>query len=600
MKVAWLTPFSTRSAIAEFSVWVASALAELCEIELWIPGSADARSTELPVVDFAADPSVVSGLSRYDVAVYNFGNNERFHAAIYEVAQRHPGVAILHDRVLHHFFFGYWYSRGRRDLYVDRMEALYGVEGRRAVEESFAGIRRPVWEDDETARRFSLVEEALIGQRAAVVHARDHADIVRERWFGPVAALFLPAYPPAVDGAMLQGRFHPDRTRLTLLTVGHVNRNKQIHRVVEAIVDCGLQDRVRYLVVGPYDPNSSYATDLDHLIRRHGLDETVELVGYQPDEVVGTLLREADVLVNLREPSFEGASAALMQGLALGKPTVVYDAAGFAELPDDAVVKIPLTEHEALAAALSRLVSSKELRRRTRDRALMAAAERSPERYAREFLAFMEEMRSWAPVLDLCDRVGSELGGMEVSPLLPTVDRVARETSLMLAEDPPRPLDAIQLREIRPGDRVSLARFFIRNDVPEVVSGFDPFPLTKETAAKITSGTSRDRYYAAFLGDRVVAFSMLRGWDEGYEVPSFGIAVDIDFHGAGIGSRMTAWTVEQARRLGCIRMRLSVYGRNEAARRIYERLGFAEVERQTVEHQGLTDDRIVMIKELAA
>jgi glycosyltransferase involved in cell wall biosynthesis/RimJ/RimL family protein N-acetyltransferase len=598
MKVAWFTPLSRRSAIAEYSMWVASALAERCEVELWTHGTADARSTEISVIDFGTDPSRIEDLSRRDVAVYNFGNHERFHAAIYEVARRHPGVVILHDRVLHHFFFGYWFSRGLRSTYVDQMEALYGREGRRVVEESFAGIRRPVWEDDSEAHRFPLLEEALIGQRGAVVHARDHAAMVRERWYGPVSSLFLPAYPPADEGPTLPGRFRPDPRRLTFVTVGHVNRNKQVHRVVEAIADGGLQDRLRYLVVGPHDPNSPYASDLDRLIRRRGLGESIQLLGYQSDGVLGTLLRQADVLVNLREPSFEGASASLMQGLALGKPTLVYEVAGFADLPDDAVVKIPPADHEALVDALTRLANSQELRRVTHEGAVKTAAERSPERYAREFLAFVETTKSWAPALELCDRIAYELGELGVASRLPSVNRVARETSLVLADDAARPADLMLLREVEPGDIASLTRFFTRNDVSEVVAGFDPFPLNEETAARIASRVGRDRYYAAFLGDRVVGFSMLRGWDEGYDVPSFGIFVDFDFHGAGIGSRMTEWTVEQARRLGCRRVRLSVYGQNNAARRIYERLGFAEVERHTVEHRGRSDDRIVMVKEL--
>ena len=90
-----------------------------------------------------------------------------------------------------------------------------------------------------------------------------------------------------------------------------------------------------------------------------------------------------------------------------------------------------------------------------------------------------------------------------------------------------------------------------------------------------------DRFYGAFEpAGEMVALSMLRGWDEGYVVPSFGIAVDAGWHGRGVGTRMTAWTVEQARALGAPSVRLTVYADNPGARRIYERLGFAERERR--------------------
>ena len=45
MKVAWFTPLSTRSAIAEYSVHVCAALEQLCQVDLWVgddePGAGD-------------------------------------------------------------------------------------------------------------------------------------------------------------------------------------------------------------------------------------------------------------------------------------------------------------------------------------------------------------------------------------------------------------------------------------------------------------------------------------------------------------------------------------------------------------------------------
>ena len=101
------------------------------------------------------------------------------------------------------------------------------------------------------------------------------------------------------------------------------------------------------------------------------------------------------------------------------------------------------------------------------------------------------------------------------------------------------------LREIGPGDVDGLGRFFVRNNVPEVVGQFDPFPLTEETASESPQANPGPVLRRLPWG-QIIAFSMLRGWDEGYDVPSFGITVDVDFQG-GLGTRMTAWTLEQAR-----------------------------------------------------
>jgi [ribosomal protein S18]-alanine N-acetyltransferase len=147
-------------------------------------------------------------------------------------------------------------------------------------------------------------------------------------------------------------------------------------------------------------------------------------------------------------------------------------------------------------------------------------------------------------------------------------------------ESPSAP-DELTFRELVDSDEDALARFLVRNDVPAVTVTFTPFPMTAKTAATLLSEPREDRYYGAFTpAGELVALSMLRGWDEGFVVPSFGIAVDARRHGRGVGTRMTAWTVEQARALGAPSVRLTVYADNPGARRIYERLGFAERERR--------------------
>ena len=599
MRVAWFTPLSRRSAIAEFSLWVADALSAFCDVVIWAPGTADARATNLEVVDFAAVPTITHMLPSYDLCFYNIGNHAGYHGAIYEVSRRYPGTVVLHDRVLHHFFFTHWFTDGRRDLYLRALERQYGAEARAAAEDSFAGIRQPLWEDDEAVTRFPLFEEALAGARGVVVHSAGQASTIDERWFGPVAPLFLPAYPPAegTDEAVPTS-FRADG-RTTLVTVGHVNRNKQVHRVVEALAEAELRDRVRYLVIGPLDAGGPYGMELEAVIARHGLEETVELTGYLPDTAVGALLRSADVLVNLRYPAFEGGSASLMQGLALGKPTLVYETGSYAELPADAVRKVSPGDDLALSAALLELVTEPERRAAVGSAARQAASERTPEQYARSLLDFVEEMRYWEPALRLCDRVGCELAELGVPPEAAAVDLIAHETHTVLSDERPDPAEAALFMEIGPDDADSLERFLVRNDVPAVVGSFDPFPFTTSTARRIAFETRRDHYYGAFLGRRLIALSMLRGWDEGYDVPSFGIAVDADFHGRGLGTRMTTWTIEQARELGCRQVRLSVYGSNDTAYRIYERMGFRELERTEVDHAGSPDRRIVMTKELA-
>ena len=154
------------------------------------------------------------------------------------------------------------------------------------------------------------------------------------------------------------------------------------------------------------------------------------------------------------------------------------------------------------------------------------------------------------------------------------------------------------IREVRLVDYDALARFFEGNDIPRIVQHFHPFPLTSETANNIARTSHLDHYYVALLDDRIVGLSMLRGWDEGFSVPSFGIVVDQHFHGRGFGKRMLEHALEEARRLGCQYVMLSVYASNGAALQLYQSMGFREDTREPVMVAQKPDEKIVMLKGL--
>src|SRR5262245_34387391 len=113
------------------------------------------------------------------------------------------------------------------------------------------------------------------------------------------------------------------------------------------------------------------------------------------------------------------------------------------------------------------------------------------------------------------------------------------------AVEPAPAAGELTVARLRPADAAELGALFVRNDVAEITRGFHPFPLTAERARALVAEASLDRFYGARDGDgRLVGFSMLRGWNEGYEVPSLGVLVDREQHGRGIGRRLTRWTCD--------------------------------------------------------
>ncbi len=72
----------------------------------------------------------------------------------------------------------------------------------------------------------------------------------------------------------------------------------------------------------------------------------------------------------------------------------------------------------------------------------------------------------------------------------------------------------------------------------------------------------------------MAGYGMLRGWDEGYEIPSLGIAILPGYQRKGLGRLLMTHLHEVARQRGAKRIRLKVYARNAAAVSLYSSLGY--------------------------
>jgi sugar phosphate isomerase/epimerase/ribosomal protein S18 acetylase RimI-like enzyme len=136
------------------------------------------------------------------------------------------------------------------------------------------------------------------------------------------------------------------------------------------------------------------------------------------------------------------------------------------------------------------------------------------------------------------------------------------------------------MRCLREADIEKLGIFFARNDRTEVTNFFKPFPLNVNTARDLLKQIRKNLYFVMEDNGRFLAFSMLRGQDDGYDLPSFGIFVDWEHQKCGVGKRLSEWTFRLADQMGTPKIRLSVYEENIQARTLYERLAFIETDRR--------------------
>jgi ribosomal protein S18 acetylase RimI-like enzyme len=157
-------------------------------------------------------------------------------------------------------------------------------------------------------------------------------------------------------------------------------------------------------------------------------------------------------------------------------------------------------------------------------------------------------------------------------------------------------MDSIRTRRLTSSDALALGGLFARNNIGDVTLHFHPFPLSEASARQLAreADSSPDLYGVAWLDDAIVGFYMLRGWSQGFAVPSFGVLVDRTCQGRGLGRRLTAQALDDARARGAERVRLTVNASNTKALELYRSLGFAEVDQRDDGGQRV----LVMICEL--
>ncbi len=132
----------------------------------------------------------------------------------------------------------------------------------------------------------------------------------------------------------------------------------------------------------------------------------------------------------------------------------------------------------------------------------------------------------------------------------------------------------LELRRLYPELELPLADFFRALEEGGVARHFHPHPFDGATAKRLCRYQGNDLYCAATDGQRVYGYGMLRGWDEGYEVPSLGIAIRPGEQGKGLGGLMMAFLHAAARHQGARRIRLKVYPDNTVAVGLYRSLGY--------------------------
>ena len=397
MRIAFLSPLPpAATGIADYSAEVLALLAGAHEIEVF-HNQRDVERDRLPAgcrIRPVAKFLSAHAERPYGVVVYQLGNGPE-HAFLYPLLPRVPGLVVLHDLVLHHSRARTFLDSpeavayradpaddGARDAalhvrrrYLDELAYTYPQQAERLFEAQLGSVGRLL------PYAYPLCRLPLETARVVAAHNELMVRAVEEEAPG-VAAVRIPmaverrevgSYPVA----SLRARYGLALEDVVVGAFGLLTAEKEIETVARAVARAAATvPRLRLLLVGP----SPDGVALDDMLRRVGVRSRTVITDRVPFWTLPAHMEAADIVVHLRYPTARETSAALLRVLAQGRPTIMSDLEHLADIPDDAVVRVDVTQEEGLVTrALLKLASDPARRQRLGAGArAFAAREHSP------------------------------------------------------------------------------------------------------------------------------------------------------------------------------------------------------------------------------
>jgi glycosyltransferase involved in cell wall biosynthesis len=353
-------------------------------------GVADYSATLLPELERLAQVIVNPTGPTPGLDLYHIGNNG-FHYNAYQQALARPGVVVLHDAVLQHFFLGHL----SREAYLEEFLHNYGEWYR-----PFAG---QLWEDRNKAssdarffewpllRRLAERSLGLIVHNAAAEQAvRRHAPkakvIVIPHLFTP------PPEPDPLDVAALRAQWTASApVGVTVIGIfGYLRETKRIPAIFNAFERARMRGaKLALLVAGEF-----LSKGLEDSLRTRLAQPGVIRRGFVEEDEFWLQAHAVDACVNLRVPSAGESSGIAARLMGIGKAVFLTEGAEVAHFPAGSYFPVSAgREEEAELEALFLLIARHPELTREMGRLARAHVEREQavDRVAAEYVKFARQ-----------------------------------------------------------------------------------------------------------------------------------------------------------------------------------------------------------------
>jgi glycosyltransferase involved in cell wall biosynthesis len=312
----------------------------------------------------------------YDRVLYHF-DNSALHKHMFRLLERHPGTVVLHDFFLsvvgsdmemHGYAPGAWTA------------SLYASHGYHAIKERFTAqdMAAVVW---KYPANLAILQQA----NGVIVHS-EFCRTLANKWYGKGSADDWAVVPfpraPAfcIDQAKARRLLNLGNDDFVVCSFGVLAPHKLNHRLLSAWLASTLARNANcVLIFVGENQGDGYGAELASRICQVG--KRISITGWVDTPTFRRYLAAADVGVQLRAFSYGETPATLLDCMNYGLPTIVNVGDGIADLPDDAVWKLPAEFGDAeLVGSLETLWSDafrrQQLGRRARETILTHHAPR--------------------------------------------------------------------------------------------------------------------------------------------------------------------------------------------------------------------------------
>jgi glycosyltransferase involved in cell wall biosynthesis len=278
--------------------------------------------------------SVEGDARQADVHLYHLGNNQ-LHRGIYQRALAQPGVVVLHDAVLQHFFLGSL----DESQYIDEFTYNYGNWHRDTARDLYR--RRAASAADARYFAFPMLQRIAETSRAVIVHnggaarmVRDHAPHARvieiPHLFDP------PPLPTAGEALRFRQRLGIPACAFLLGVFGYLRESKRLLRILRAFASAHRECPNIYLLLAGDFVSSDLARAAEPLLDHAG----IRRLPYVPERDFWLAAASVDACINLRYPAAGETSGVAIRLMGMAKPVLVTAGLEVSAFPETACLRI--------------------------------------------------------------------------------------------------------------------------------------------------------------------------------------------------------------------------------------------------------------------